>query len=229
MICFSNKNNPIFRSTAIVKINKKERVLALKSALTEKVIEKKLVVVENLAFDTLKTKDAIKMMEELKLDGKVLFVANEDAENLYMATRNMGNVFTSGMGDLFGVINALGSFIAVLIIDYRMFIYFVISSTILTNLNFIKTKKYGVKNRIYRDQCEKVTGLTGELVRGARDIKMLNSKDTFLDELDRNVVLENNKNIDMRNVEMNYNVLIGMIRSVLEFGAIILLVFLIKN
>ena len=74
------------------KINRKERVLALKSALTEKVQAKKLIVVDSLKLESLKTKEAMKLVEDLKLEGKILFVAGEDAENLYMATRNMGNV-----------------------------------------------------------------------------------------------------------------------------------------
>ena len=74
------------------KINKKERVLALRSALTDKAMAKKLVVVENLVLDTLKTKETKKLFSDLALEGKILFIANEDAENLYMATRNLGNV-----------------------------------------------------------------------------------------------------------------------------------------
>ena len=74
------------------KINRKERALALKSALTDKAQNKKLMIVENLAMKSLKTKDAKNVLKNLALDGKILFVANEDAENLYMATRNMGNV-----------------------------------------------------------------------------------------------------------------------------------------
>ena len=74
------------------KINRKERVLALKSALSDKVAAKKLVVVENLVLDSLKTKETKELFKGLALDGKILFIANEDAENLYMATRNLGNV-----------------------------------------------------------------------------------------------------------------------------------------
>ena len=74
------------------KINRKERVLALKSALTEQLKNKNVIIVESLVLDSLKTKDALKLFNDLKLEGKVLFIANEDAENLYMATRNMSNV-----------------------------------------------------------------------------------------------------------------------------------------
>ena len=74
------------------KINKKERVLALKSALSSKVQEKALVVVDSFNMKSTKTKDAIKMLEGLKLDNKILFVTSDDAENLYLAVRNLPNV-----------------------------------------------------------------------------------------------------------------------------------------
>lgn len=74
------------------KINKKERVLALKTALTYKNTEKALVVLDNIKLDTLKTKEITNILNTLELSGKVLFVTREDNENLYMATRNLGNV-----------------------------------------------------------------------------------------------------------------------------------------
>ena len=74
------------------KINKKERVIALKSALSSKVQEKALVVVDNFNMESAKTKDALKVLENLKLDNKILFVTSDDAENLYLAVRNLPNV-----------------------------------------------------------------------------------------------------------------------------------------
>jgi large subunit ribosomal protein L4 len=74
------------------KTNRKERRLALKSALSAKLAEKAVVVVDSLELKSAKTKDAIKMLETLKLNGKVLFVSAHDAEMLYLATRNLGSV-----------------------------------------------------------------------------------------------------------------------------------------
>lgn len=74
------------------KTNRKERRLALKTALSEKFAEKNLIVVDSLVLESVKTKDTIKLLETLKLTGKVLFVSAGDAENLYLATRNLGNV-----------------------------------------------------------------------------------------------------------------------------------------
>jgi len=75
------------------KINRKERVLALESALTGKVEEKALIVVDDLNLKTLKTKELKNLLSSLKLDGKVLFVTKEDCENLYMASRNLGYTY----------------------------------------------------------------------------------------------------------------------------------------
>ena len=75
------------------KINKKERTIALKSALTYKAKDKELIVIDDIKLKDLKTKTALNILNTFKLDGqKVLFVTNEDNENLYMATRNLGNV-----------------------------------------------------------------------------------------------------------------------------------------
>ena len=74
------------------KQNRKERVLALKSALTSKAQNKELVVLDSVKFDSMKTKDLIKVMEDLKLSGKVMFITVDDNEKLYMAGRNLQNV-----------------------------------------------------------------------------------------------------------------------------------------
>ncbi len=76
------------------KMNKKERVLALKSALTHKYTDKELVVIDNVTLKTLKTKEVKEILKTLNLDGKVLFVTKDDNENLYMATRNLGYAYS---------------------------------------------------------------------------------------------------------------------------------------
>ena len=74
------------------KINRKERRLALKSALSEKLAEKRIVVVDSLENVSTKTKDVKTLLSNLKVEGKVLFISANDAEKLYLATRNIGTV-----------------------------------------------------------------------------------------------------------------------------------------
>ena len=75
------------------KMNRKERRLALKSALAYKDIDKAIIVLDNLNLETNKTKDMLNILSNLKVaDKKVLIVADELNENLILATRNIANV-----------------------------------------------------------------------------------------------------------------------------------------
>ena len=90
------------------KTNRKERRLALRTALSEKLAEKALVVVDSLELKSAKTSEAIKMLEALKLNGKVLFVSAHDAEMLYLATRNLTNtaVIMADEINVYDIVNA---------------------------------------------------------------------------------------------------------------------------
>ena len=74
------------------KQNRKERRLALKSALTSKLQDNELVVVENLNLETNKTKAFNEMLAKLNVNGKALVVCATENENLYLAARNNNKV-----------------------------------------------------------------------------------------------------------------------------------------
>ena len=77
-----------------VKMNKKERRAALKSALTSKVQENKLVVVDSLALAEAKTKEMQKVLTNLKAD-KALVITAADDQNVVIAARNIADVQTA--------------------------------------------------------------------------------------------------------------------------------------
>ena len=75
------------------KQNRKERRLALKSALSHKFNDNEVIVMEELSFTTPKTKEMITLLNTLKIaDKKVLFVVEDFTENVILATRNIPNV-----------------------------------------------------------------------------------------------------------------------------------------
>ena len=75
------------------KMNKKERRLALKSALAYKVIDKELIVVDELKFESSKTKEMINLLTKFDIEvNKVLVVVSELTENVCLAARNLANV-----------------------------------------------------------------------------------------------------------------------------------------
>ena len=75
-----------------IKMNKKERRLALKSALSYKVIDSELTVLDELKLSSSKTKEIIKVLEGLKLNKSTLFVVNELTDELILASRNLEGV-----------------------------------------------------------------------------------------------------------------------------------------
>ncbi len=76
------------------KMNKKEKRIALKSALTSKVLENKLIVVDELKFGEIKTKNFKKVMDNLHVE-KGLVVLAESDENVVMSARNLYGIQTA--------------------------------------------------------------------------------------------------------------------------------------
>jgi len=75
------------------KMNKKERRLALKSALSYKVKDNELVIVDNFEIETNKTKDMLNLLTTLNIvNDKVLVVVDELNENVCLASRNLANI-----------------------------------------------------------------------------------------------------------------------------------------
>ena len=77
------------------KINKKERQLAVKSVLSSKVLENTLVVVDSLDMKEIKTKEMVKALNNLKVEGKTLMLLAEKNENVQKSARNIEGVKTT--------------------------------------------------------------------------------------------------------------------------------------
>ncbi|KAF0335078.1 50S ribosomal protein L4 [Pediococcus acidilactici] len=73
-------------------IPKKMRRLALKSVLSQKVLDESLVVVDEFKFETPKTKDFAQSLSKLNVEKKALLVLEEDNESAVLAARNLSNV-----------------------------------------------------------------------------------------------------------------------------------------
>jgi len=92
------------------RINKKVRRLAIKSVLSQKVIDKGVVVVDKFVLEGPNTKSFVKIMEDLKLQDKTLFVVSyeEDIENTWLSMRNIPNALMLAVDGLntYDVMNA---------------------------------------------------------------------------------------------------------------------------
>ncbi|HRW20443.1 MAG TPA: 50S ribosomal protein L4 [Bacteroidales bacterium] len=108
---FGDIKNPLFRGGGRVfgpqprdysfKLNKKVKRLARKSALSYKASESNILIVDNLNYDQIKTKNIISLRTNFKVENKkVLLVVNESNKNIYLSSRNLKNVKTISASNL---------------------------------------------------------------------------------------------------------------------------------
>lgn len=82
------------------KVPKKVKRLALKSVLTSKVKDEEIIVLDNLVLETISTKEAVKILKNIKADKKALVVIAESDEKVYRSFRNIENVDTVTVKDM---------------------------------------------------------------------------------------------------------------------------------
>lgn len=164
-------------------------------------------------------------------------------ENKVVDTNNSG-VFihrltndTSRISDIFGllsfylrdILTNLGIFIAVFIVNKIAFIYFSFVVLILFILERLRVNNYNENDKKFRKKSEKVSGFVGELVRGLRDIKMLNAEDSFIKELNKKVVDLNQERYNMSDLNRKFMLVRGTINDISDLVLIFLLIYLITN
>jgi len=79
---------------------KKMRRLAMKSALSSKVLENEIIVLDELTFEAPKTKEMVKVLENVKADKKALIVMAEKDENVVKSAANIPGVRTALVGTM---------------------------------------------------------------------------------------------------------------------------------
>lgn len=126
----------------------------------------------------------------------------------------------SSINNYFGnIITNIGIFVAIFVINKWIFLYSVLYTILLYYIFKKRNYLYNEKMKIYKKESEITTGFIGELVRGIRDIKMLNSEKSFLNKMEDNVVSLNNSAYDMNTVQRNYTLISGF---TYDFGDFIL-------
>jgi len=176
---------------------------------------------------------------QMKLGEEILKISQKDLDSnssgmfiqrITNDTEKMANfIGWGGLEHLRHILANVGALCATFVINRQVFLYYLLVSVVLTALYNKKTNQKGKKDLQFRNKTEKVSGLVGELVRGVRDIKMLNAKDSFMLKLDENITQQNQKRFEMAKVNMIYTYIIDTLKAVFEFGLVILLIYLIKE
>ena len=91
------------------KQNRKERQLAIQSALSEKIANDELIVLDNITIGTPKTKEMLQLLETFNIkDKKVLLVVKEFDDNIILSSRNIGNLVLI-LADEINVLDIVGT------------------------------------------------------------------------------------------------------------------------
>ncbi|HBA37691.1 MAG TPA: hypothetical protein DCY94_03125 [Firmicutes bacterium] len=140
----------------------------------------------------------------------------------------------SQLADAFGTINMyvsnivldIGIFATIFVLNKWIFIYIGIMMFVLFFIEKVRVNARMEEDKKYREKNEKTTGFLSELVRGVRDIKMLNAEESFMDELDLKLIDVNRARYKMGSVNRKYNFLYGSFRDIYDLGLMVLIVYL---
>lgn len=150
-------------------------------------------------------------------------------ERLTNDTSRMSEIFNMINRNITRIITDLGIFIAIFLINKSAFFYLVLMIFIYYVIErkrvYIKTEN----DKIIRKKNEKVSGFIGELVRGVRDLKMLNAEDSFTSWLDDEVTDLNKARYDQGSKDRGYTLIRDSFLNFSDTGMILLLVFLISS
>ena len=136
----------------------------------------------------------ILMLENKCLDenGSGLFI-----QRLTGDTSKISTIYSNLIRSLSDIFKYIGLYIAIFIINKVVFIFQILFFVLIYLLQRKKTRDEKERDKIYRVKNERVSGLVGELVRGARDIKMLNSENDFMSELNNKIDSTNRERYSM--------------------------------
>lgn len=144
-------------------------------------------------------------------------------------TDKLADVFNHLVSTFSSLVKYIGILIAIFIVNKIVFLFTLIILIIRYFIERARTNRRKKDDEISRKAKDSVSSFTGELVRGARDIKMLNSENDFMKEMNYRIKDFNEKRIRMQNVSWNYRVFSFWFTDISFLLLIILLAFLIKD
>ena len=144
-------------------------------------------------------------------------------------TTKIADIFNIISLEATSIITDIGIFIAIIIIDYRVFIFIFILVFIIGILERKRIQNRINNEKIIRKDKDLVTGFIGELVRGTKDIKMLSAEKSFLKETEKKITHLNEKRYNMYNIQRKFRVSINTLKDFQTLAIITLLLYFISK
>lgn len=169
--------------------------------------------------------------EVLKIENKCLDTNTSGMfiQRLTTDTGRIADIYNMLNTQLLNIVTDIGIFVAIFIINKIAFLYVLVMIIVIYIVDSKRMKIFFKKDKEFRKDSERVAGFVGELVRGVRDIKMLNAEKSFMKELNVKIDDINQKKYAMNKVDRNYTLLKNCIDDLFTTGLIFLLVYLITK
>ena len=143
-------------------------------------------------------------------------------------TNEIVNIFNYLITSFLDFLSNLGVLIAVIFISLPMFIFFLFSSSINAYINHLRREKVFKKQKKYRKLKEKKTGLISEVVRGVRDIKLLDAEEGLLRITHQQLNSVNKELLSIDSTTRKYNYVFWNVKDLTNFLFIVLGAYLIQ-
>lgn len=185
----------------------------LKGFFYQKIYQKTLINLQvAVARETLKLK-----IKEIDNASSGVFI-----DRLNKDTQEISELFMEYAYWISYVLSNVGVLVAIFILNKYLFIYALMIAIIHFLINKKRlNKQYQVQKNLKKIQ-EKKTGLTGELVRGIRDIKVLNASQTILNQTTNKIVEASKEEIKIQNIRRIYQYLENNVHAISDFLFIII-------
>lgn len=131
--------------------------------------------------------------------------------------------------NLSDIVSNIGIVITIFFLNKILFAYLIFGSLIVFFFKNIRIKKWYEFDKKRRKANEHSTSFICEMIRGIRDIKVLNANKSFLNEADARIISKNKINYEGRKVLRMYDFITGSIHDIINLLLIFIGIYLLKN
>jgi len=125
------------------------------------------------------------------------------------------------------ILSKVGIYISIFILNKIIFFYLVLVSIIMYIIEITKSSKVKEKDEIFRNKNERNTGFVGELVRGLRDIKMLNAEKSFISSMKSSITTTNESRYEIQHIRRKYQFVSDITWTISIIGMLLLIALFI--
>ena len=231
--------NPILSARMVLDLNGELYTDLLKVALfifIVRIIEDILRFISRIVYEKFTTIVNYSIQKEVMLETfKLSTKCYDDSgtgmfiDRLRTDTSKIVNVFNDLANTIIELLTNIGILIVLFFINKIMFIFFIIVGIKSIIMEKRRTTRFYTSHAVIREIEENNTSLISELIRGARDIKILNATNIFMKKFDNRINEANNKRIELTVSDRKYYLFENVIDDLCEFLFFLLGVILVTN